>query len=124
MYATARSRAGIKSFQEHAEVVLVNPAGELMEGSVTSVYFFRDGKWVTPPVTSGGQIGTTRRWLMEQGHCIEGVIEAKSLQDGEMCWISNGLRGLILCRYISNRETHEKTSSGKDNRLVWEVPSI
>ncbi|KAH0559520.1 hypothetical protein GP486_003967 [Trichoglossum hirsutum] len=107
MYATARSRAGIQSFQEHAEVVLVNPDGELMEGSVTSVYFFRDGKWITPSVTSGGQIGTTRRWLIEKGHCIEGIVEAKSLEDGEVCWISNGLRGLTLCKYISNRETRE-----------------
>ena len=115
MYTTARSRAGIHSFREPAEVVLVNPAGELMEGSLTSVYFFRDGKWVTPSIASGGQIGTTRRWLIEQGHCVEGVIEAGSLQDREMCWISNGLRGLTLCKYISNRETCEKTSSKEDN---------
>ncbi|KAH0542034.1 hypothetical protein FGG08_003498 [Glutinoglossum americanum] len=115
MYATARSRAGIHSFQEHSEVVLVNPAGELMEGSLTSVYFFRDGKWVTPSVASGGQIGTTRRWLIDKGFCIEGIIEAKSLQDGESCWISNGLRGLILCQYISNLKDHNKTSSREDN---------
>jgi len=108
MYTNARSRAGIHSFQSSAEIVLVNPSGELMEGSVTSVYFLRDGKWVTPSVASGGQIGTTRRWLIEQGYCVEGIVEAESLQDGEMCWISNGLRGLTLCKFISNREAHNE----------------
>jgi 4-amino-4-deoxychorismate lyase len=93
--------------------VLVNPSGELMEGSVTSVYFFRDGKWVTPSVASGGQIGTTRRWLIERGYCIEGIVKAESLQDGEMCWISNGLRGLTLCKFTSNRETHNENTSSK-----------
>ncbi|KAI9768847.1 MAG: hypothetical protein M1840_004661 [Geoglossum simile] len=115
MYTDARSRAGILSFQSTAETILVNPSGELMEGSVTSVYFFRDGKWVTPSVASGGQIGTTRRWLIEQRYCIEGTVEAESLQDGEMCWISNGLRGLTLCKFISNREAHSENTPSKGN---------
>ncbi|PLN85097.1 aminotransferase class IV-domain-containing protein [Aspergillus taichungensis] len=66
VYSAARLRAGIMSPQETAEVLLVNPKGEVMEGSITTVYFRRrqpcDGPaWITPPLSCGGNAGTTRR---------------------------------------------------------------
>jgi 4-amino-4-deoxychorismate lyase len=93
MYIDARKRTDIKTFSEKKEVLLVNRAKEIMEGSLTTVYFWRNRKWTTPPVSSGGQMGTTRRWALEKGLCVEGVITADSLVDGEECWISNGVRG-------------------------------
>lgn len=98
MYNEARSRAGIKSFQEPSEVLLVNTLGEIMEGSLTNVYFFRGERWVTPPLTSGGQDGTVRRWLLEHEMCQEEVVQADSIVDGESCYLSNGVRGLISGR--------------------------
>jgi 4-amino-4-deoxychorismate lyase len=97
MYNDARQRANIKTFQEKKEVLLVsNKDQEIMEGSLTTPYFWRNGTWTTPPISSGGQMGTTRRWALEQGLCIERVITADSLVDGEECWISNGVRGFNL----------------------------
>jgi 4-amino-4-deoxychorismate lyase len=94
MYTRARERAGIKGFDEKKEVLIVSDRdGEIMEGSLTSVFFWRNGKWTTPPVSSGGQIGTTRRWALEKGLCVEAVVKADSLVDGEECYISNGVRG-------------------------------
>ncbi|KAI9780117.1 MAG: hypothetical protein M1816_003172 [Peltula sp. TS41687] len=93
MYNEARARVGIRSYQDPFEVLLVNTQGEIMEGSLTSVYFLRGGRWVTPPLTSGGQAGTTRRWLLEQRLCQEEVIRADSVLDGERCFLSNGVRG-------------------------------
>jgi len=95
MYTNARARASIVQMTEPKEVLIISDAGdEIMEGSVTSVFFWRNGKWVTPPVASGGQAGTTRRWLLEQGFCTEEVVRGSSLLNGEECWISNGVRGL------------------------------
>jgi 4-amino-4-deoxychorismate lyase len=68
MYTAARERVGIKDMAEKREVLLVSEKdGEIMEGSLTSVYFWRNGKWTTPPVSSGGQVGTTRRWALQKG---------------------------------------------------------
>jgi len=68
MYTAARERAGIKDLKEKKEVLIISDKnGEIMEGSLTSVFFWREGKWTTPPVSSGGQIGTTRRWALEKG---------------------------------------------------------
>lgn len=93
MYTSARERVGIKDMAEKKEVLLVSEKdGEIMEGSLTTVFFWRGGKWVTPPVSSGGQVGTTRRWALDKGLCVEGVMTVDELVDGEECWFSNGVR--------------------------------
>ena len=100
IYDSARSRAGIESFAEPKEVLLVNPKGEIMEGSLTSIILWRGERWVTPPCgrgdgNSGGQKGTTRRWLREVGLVREEIVRVETLEDGEECWLSNGVRGVI-----------------------------
>jgi hypothetical protein len=68
MYMAARQRVGIHDMAEKKEVLIISEKdGEIMEGSLTSVFFWRNGKWTTPPISSGGQIGTTRRWALEKG---------------------------------------------------------
>lgn len=98
-YTAARLRAGISSPAETAEVLVVNPDGEIMEGSITTPYFRRrvsEGPaWCTPPLASGGNDGTTRRYALGQGFCTEQVITKADLVDGEECWLSNGVRGFM-----------------------------
>ncbi|KAL7623021.1 Aminodeoxychorismate lyase [Parahypoxylon ruwenzoriense] len=103
VYDDARKRAQLVP-GDKKEVLLVNHDGHIMEGSISTPYFWRDGKWVTPPVPrqfdvsqgSGGNDGTTRRWALERNLVTERYVLASSLVDGEECWISNGLRGFIL----------------------------
>jgi branched-subunit amino acid aminotransferase/4-amino-4-deoxychorismate lyase len=72
MYDTARQRAGIR-LGDLKEILIVNQEnGCIMEGSTSTPYFWRKGRWVTPPVPSqfsseegsGGNDGTTRRWAL------------------------------------------------------------
>ncbi|KAE9987168.1 hypothetical protein EG328_003637 [Venturia inaequalis] len=75
------------------EVLLYNPSSLIMEGSLTTPYFYRNGRWVTPPVWDddhGGQRGTTRRYAIEQKLCKVETISIHSLQTGEKIRISNG----------------------------------
>lgn len=74
MYDDARNRQGL-GLADPKEVLLVNPSdGSIMEGSITTPFFFQHGRWVTPPVSegfqlgkgSGGNEGTTRRWALER----------------------------------------------------------
>ncbi|KAK3956971.1 aminotransferase [Pseudoneurospora amorphoporcata] len=102
VYDEARKRHGI-ALTDRKEVLLVSEEGEVMEGSIATPYFWRDGRWVTPPVRdeeggwgSGGNEGTTRRWALERGIAVEEVVLADSLVDGEECWLSNGGRGFYF----------------------------
>jgi len=78
------------------EVLLYNTSGQIMEGSITTPYFFRNGRWATPPVwkeNHGGQRGTTRRYALEKGLCVEETVPVESLKNDEKVWISSGVQG-------------------------------
>ena len=75
------------------EILIMNSSREIMEGSLTTPYFFRRGMWMTPAVSCGGNKGTTRRWALEHDLCIEGLIKDEDLKKGEVVWMSNGVRG-------------------------------
>lgn len=110
MYDGARHRAGLKSTDATKEVLIVNQTtGSVMEGSLTTPYFWRGGQWVTPPVShgfsqedgSGGQDGTTRRWALEKKRAVEEDVKASSVAHGELVWLSNGVRGFVAGRVQS-----------------------
>jgi 4-amino-4-deoxychorismate lyase len=81
--------------QGGSEIILHNPANEVTEGSVTNIYFWRNG-WITPPAgsQSGGLEGVVRRWALERELCkgVEKVM-IETVHEGEIVWISNGVRG-------------------------------
>ncbi|KAL1874806.1 Aminodeoxychorismate lyase [Diaporthe australafricana] len=113
MYDQARTRAGLKPTDATREVLIVDEAtGSIMEGSLTTPYFLRGGRWVTPPVAekfstddgSGGQDGTTRRWALEQGLAVEEEVNAKDIVDGEAVWLSNGVRGFVFGKIRTSEE--------------------
>ncbi|MCJ1322487.1 hypothetical protein MMC15_007836 [Xylographa vitiligo] len=91
MYDAAR--AHMSATATDVEVLVVNERGEVMEGSVTTPYFRRDGRWVTPREGCGGNRGTTRRWALESGVAVEAVVRAEDVRAGEVVWLSNGVRG-------------------------------
>ncbi|KAJ5386068.1 hypothetical protein N7509_008609 [Penicillium cosmopolitanum] len=120
-YTAARLRAGITSPAETAEILVVNPRGEIMEGSITTPYFRRRGPilgpsgqdstepaWITPPLSSGGNAGTSRRYALSQRFCVEGIIPQTDLVDGEECWLSNGVRGFMLGVVVLSRQPGEQ----------------
>lgn len=104
-YDAARARAGIVDLMEEKEVLLINSNNEIMEGSRFNAIFWRNGQWITPPLTSGGLGGVLRRWLLEKGLVKEEAIRADEVVDGEMFWLSNALRGLVAGRVVLKEET-------------------
>lgn len=65
-----------------------------MEGSFTSLYFLRNSRWVTPPLTCGGCEATVRMWLIEKGLVVEEVVRRETVEVGEWVVMSNGVRGV------------------------------
>jgi 4-amino-4-deoxychorismate lyase len=126
------------SHSRFVEVILYNECSELTEGSITSLYVYRGGRWVTSPVGvpaasmtattlkengdedgerwdegelrkpfsgrwghsvrsskvgAGGQRGTTRRWALAKGMCMEEPVGVDTVRVGEGVWVSNGVVG-------------------------------
>lgn len=93
-YDDAREKAGV------FEVVFIDPAGFVTEGSRTNVFVQRGEIMVTPPVRRGLLPGILREVLIEEGKAVEADIRVSDLQAG--FWIGNSLRGLLNARVRSN----------------------
>ena len=149
IYNTSRSRAlpSNDAAPKKVEVMMYNECNELTEGSTTSLYLFRGGRWVTPPVGvpagelssalpkdgegeprggdgwdegefrrpfagrwghsvrsakvgAGGQRGTSRRWALGMGLCMEEPIGVDTVVEGEGVWVSNGVQGFGFGRVV------------------------
>jgi 4-amino-4-deoxychorismate lyase len=141
MYDQSRERAlpSNPAGPAYREVMLYNEVSELTEGTLTSLYLFRGGRWITPPVGvpsgeftnktlkdddadegelrkpfagrwghstrsakvgAGGQRGTSRRWALGSGYCMEEPVSIETVQVGENVWVSNGVRGFGFGRVV------------------------
>ena len=84
------------------EVVFLNERGQVTEGSRTTIFLERDGRWFTPPLACGVLDGCLRRELLETANPIieERVLSIDDLSSGQV-WFGNALRGLIRARNAS-----------------------
>lgn len=94
VYAAARAEfpAG-----EIDEVVLLNEAGLVCEGTITNVFIRREPDTVllTPPLSCGLLPGVLRRELVETGAAQEEKLTADDLAAAAQVFCGNSLRGLI-----------------------------
>lgn len=115
-YGRARAAAGIMTLTDTAEVLLYNTDDNILDGSQTTPYFHREGRWVTPTSASGGQQGTTRRYALEHGLCVEEDVSKSSLRSGERVWLSNAVQGFFWATFLSegidaNEEAMRQTTA-------------
>lgn len=83
------------------DVILQNERGEATETTIANIAVFREGQWITPPVSCGLLAGVMREELLETGAIVEGTVRADALVPGETIRCFNALRGIFdaaLCR--------------------------
>jgi 4-amino-4-deoxychorismate lyase len=118
-YDDARIRAGLQplgSLDPPAsdapdDVILYNTRNVVTESSVCNVAFYRNGRWVTPPLAAGCISGVLRRWLIEQRRIFEAVedeLTLDNIKDDEWVLVSNGVIGCQLGRI----RLHTSTKTG------------
>lgn len=81
------------------EAILLNEAGEVCEGTITTLFLRRNGRLLTPPLACGLLPGVLRRSLIEAGRAEEVRLMPADLHDGEIL-MGNALRGLIPARLV------------------------
>jgi para-aminobenzoate synthetase/4-amino-4-deoxychorismate lyase len=78
---------------EADDVVLLNQRGEVTETTIGNLAVRLDGRWCTPPTTSGCLPGVERGRLLEQGVLHERVLHAADLLAAEDLAVVSSLRG-------------------------------
>jgi branched-subunit amino acid aminotransferase/4-amino-4-deoxychorismate lyase len=88
------------------QVLFLNERNELAEGNYTNVFLRRDGRLLTPPLSSGALDGVLRRALLDSGECEEAVLTVADLAAGEL-YFGNSLRGLIPATPVAAQASND-----------------
>ncbi|MFN3567325.1 MAG: aminodeoxychorismate synthase component I [Caldimicrobium sp.] len=76
------------------EVLFYNEKKELLEGAISNLFLERDGLLYTPPVNLGILPGVLRESLIRAKKAVERVITIKDLENEQVLYIGNSVRGL------------------------------
>ena len=80
------------------DALLPSSAGGLCCATTANLLVCRDGRWLTPPLSSGCLPGVMRQRALDQGLVAEAPIAEQDLLSGEATWLINSLG----CRPISH----------------------
>lgn len=88
------------SREEADEVILLNEAGDVCEGTITSVFVDMGdgGPLKTPALTCGLLAGVLRGELLEAGKAAEMKLTVADLSRAKIMFVGNSLRGLIAAK--------------------------
>ena len=81
------------------EVILLNQAGNVCEGTITTIFAdMGDGALKTPPLASGLLAGVLRAEMLDTGKAVEAPLTVADLRSARALYVGNSLRGLISAR--------------------------
>lgn len=94
------------------EALFGNTRDELCEGTWSNVFLYRDGNWLTPPLSSGCLPGVTRALVLELFRELgvpvnEVVIPLSELPLAEAAFLTSSLREIQTVSAIDGRELPE-----------------
>lgn len=81
------------------EAIFLNERNEVVEGTITNVFLWRDNLLWTPPLGCGALPGVLRAKLIATGRAREAVLRWSDLTEGRF-FLGNALRGLVPAEVI------------------------
>ncbi len=96
-----QTRADYSSKCGCSEVIFLNEAGYLTEGSFTNLFIRKDGILLTPALKHGLLPGVFRAGLLEHGYAEEADLTLTDLRQADAVYIGNSLRGLMKASLVS-----------------------
>lgn len=82
------------------DIIFQNKEDQITEGCISNLILYRDGKYMTPKVSSALLAGTMRRKLLAgtKPGVVEQTLSAKDLQQAEAIFCCNSVRGIVQVR--------------------------
>src|ERR1700748_2045979 len=102
------------------DMLLMNPAGNIVESTISNVFVVKDKAIYTPPLSEGCVAGVMRQYLLNQkqtgGFTIkEKIIEPSFIADADEVFLTNAVRGIQPVHSINGTVyTHDVTHSVYD----------
>lgn len=103
-------RAGIH------EPVFLNTRGELAEGATTNIFFIKDKKIITPPLSCGMLPGIIREYLLHTYEIREQIVLPEDIIKYDEMFLTNSLLGIMPVRKIENHMFHSMAFAAQLSR--------
>ena len=98
-----RRKAAQQGFDE---AVFLNGKGEITEGTVSNVFFVKDGKIYTPPVSCGMLPGIMREYVCRSFQAEETVIRPEDIELYDEMFLPNSLMGVMPAESLGEHRFH------------------
>lgn len=93
------------------ERLFLNTKDQICEGTVSNIFFVKQGKLYTPEIRCGLLPGILREYICEIQHVEETTIYPENLKAYEECFVTNSLMGIMPVRQIEETSfTEEKVT--------------
>lgn len=77
------------------ERIFLNTKGQICEGTVSNIFFAREGKIVTPPLSCGMLPGILRGFVCETTDVQEQILYPQDIAAFDECFVTNSLMGIM-----------------------------
>ncbi len=91
------------------EPLFLNTRGEIAEGAVTNIFFVKDGRLYTPPVSCGLLPGTVREFIIRNFPVCERVIRPEETKNFQEAFVTNALLGIMPAASLGEKKFTERT---------------
>lgn len=98
--------------------VILNPNFDVVETSIASIYFIKNGAIYTPPLSTGCVSGVMRNFLMENFTIQEKIIKSNDIQNYDEVFLSNAVRGIIFINNLDNHKFKSLLSNEIREKLI------
>ena len=103
------------------ERIFLNTKGQISEGTVSNIFFVRNGKLYTPDLSCGLLPGILREYLCETENVEETVIYPTELGRYEECFVTNSLMGIMPVKQLGEWKAESREVT---NQLLKKYESI
>ena len=98
IYNTEYKKAQNESLFDY---IFINNDGYVTEGCISNVIIYKDGQYLTPPVSCGLLAGVMRDRLLRDGTpVLEKILFEKDVRLAEAIYLCNSVRGIVRVRLI------------------------
>lgn len=90
-YVSARvAKLEVKKSGKNLDGIMLTSEGFVAEGLTSNIFWFKEGKLYTPPLSTGILAGTMRSYIMENNHVEEVLAPAEELESAEEIIFTSG----------------------------------
>ncbi|NIO16916.1 MAG: aminodeoxychorismate synthase component I [Deltaproteobacteria bacterium] len=117
-----------RALRDHPEVddlIFLNGEGEVTETSIANIVALKDGRYLTPPVSSGLLPGTFREKLLREGVIEERVLTPGDLARADRIYLVNSVKKWECAEIVGETGNHNLPLTGISfqNNFMGKIPS-